>query len=81
MSKVKVVLFSGRQGVGGGEEVKARLENVHCDGKVLVGQKRQRAQFGVALSRQALLCLSPLGQKASQLSFFPHFFPSLPPPA
>lgn len=45
----------------------------------LGGQKRQRAQFGVALSRQAPLCLSSLGQEALQLSFFFHFFLSLPP--
>lgn len=37
--------------------VKARWKNVLCDGRVFGGQKRQRAQFGVALSRQAPLCL------------------------
>lgn len=57
---------------------KARWKNVLCDGRVLGGQKRQRAQFGVALRRQAPLCLSSLGQEALQLSFFLHFFLSLP---
>lgn len=64
--------------MGGVEKgVKARWENVLCDGKVFRGQKRQRPQFGVALSRQAPLCLSSLGQEALQLSFFLHFFLSL----
>lgn len=42
------------------------------------GTKEATGSVG-ALSRQTLLCLSPLGQEASQLSFFPHFIPSLPP--
>lgn len=73
-------LRSGESWGGGVEKgVKARWKNVLCDGRVLGGQKRQRAQFGVALSRQAPLCLSSLGQEALQLSFFFHFFLSLPP--
>lgn len=66
-SKVKVALFRGGQGVGGasGEGGESKTGKCALWWKGFGGQKRQQAQFGVTLSRQALLCLSPLGQEAS----------------